>query len=65
MYWLQSEIWYRLRENLFTCGKTQEQPAFAIAVQLDAGIHQMDVTTAFLNKRLEKEIYVKQPFEML
>jgi hypothetical protein len=33
----------------------------AIATQLNADIHQMDVTTAFLNGKLQEEIYVKQP----
>jgi hypothetical protein len=33
----------------------------AIAAQLGGSIHQMDVTTAFLNGKLDEEIYVKQP----
>jgi hypothetical protein len=33
----------------------------AIATQLNADIHQMDVTSAFLNGKLQEEIYVKQP----
>lgn len=35
----------------------------AIAVQLDAGTYQMNVTTAFLNGRLEEKSHVKQPYE--
>jgi hypothetical protein len=33
----------------------------AIATPLNADIHQMDVTTVFLNGKLQEEIYVKQP----
>ena len=32
-----------------------------IANQFDMEIHQMDVKTAFLNGKLENEIYMKQP----
>ena len=34
---------------------------FAIAVQFKLVVHQMDVTTAFLNGDLEEEIYMKVP----
>ena len=33
----------------------------ALAVQNDLQIHQIDVTTAFLNGELEEEVYMKQP----
>lgn len=33
----------------------------ALAVQNDLQLHQIDVTTAFLNGQLEEEVYMKQP----
>ena len=33
----------------------------ALAVQNDLELHQMDVTTAFLNGELDKEVYMHQP----
>ena len=33
----------------------------ALAVQKDLKLHQMDVTTAFLNGELKEELYIKQP----
>ena len=40
---------------------TSVRTVLAIANQLDMDIHQMDVQTAFLNGKLEQEIYMKQP----
>lgn len=34
---------------------------FAVAVQFDLVVHQMDVTTAFLNGHLQEEIYMNVP----
>ena len=34
---------------------------FAIAAQQDFELHQMDVTTAFLNGELSDEVYMRQP----
>ena len=33
----------------------------ALAVQKDLKLHQMDVTTAFLNGKLKEDVYMKQP----
>ena len=33
----------------------------ALASKNDLKLHQMDITTAFLNGDLEKEVYMKQP----
>ena len=33
----------------------------ALAVQNDLKLHQMDVTTVFLNGDLQKEVYMKHP----
>ena len=33
----------------------------ALAVQFGLKLHQMDVTTAFLNGKLKEDIYMKQP----
>jgi len=33
----------------------------ALAVQYDLKLHQMDITTAFLNGNLKEEVYMKQP----
>ena len=40
---------------------TSIRSLLAIANQLDLEVHQMDVSTAFLNGELEEEIYMKQP----
>ena len=37
------------------------QTVIALAVQNGLKLHQMDVTTAFLNGELEEEIYMRQP----
>jgi len=33
----------------------------AIAIQYNLKLHQMDITTAFLNGNLKEEVYMKQP----
>lgn len=33
----------------------------ALAAQLDLRLHQLDITTAFLNGELKEEIYITQP----
>ena len=33
----------------------------ALAVQFELKLHQMDVTTAFLNGELKEDLYMKQP----
>ena len=40
---------------------TSVRMLLAIANQLDLEVHQMDVQTAFLNGKLQEEIYMKQP----
>ena len=37
------------------------RPLTALAVQHDSKLHQVDVTTAFINGELEEEVYMKQP----
>lgn len=37
------------------------QTVIALAVQNDLRLHQMDVTTAFLNGELKKEVFMCQP----
>ena len=37
------------------------QTVIALAVQNGLKLHQVDVTTAFLNGELEEEVYMKQP----
>ena len=37
------------------------QTLLALAVQDGLHIHQMDVTTAFLNEKLKEEVYMDQP----
>ena len=37
----------------------------AVAASLDLELHQMDVKIAFLNGRLEEEIYMQQPNEFV
>ena len=38
-----------------------ERVLIAMAVQNDMKLHQVDITTAFLNGVLEQEIFIKQP----
>ena len=49
-------------EIFFACSSFLFNPVFAsVSVQNDFLIHQMDVETAFLNGKLDEEIYMQQP----
>ena len=47
---IRSEIWNRLRRNILV-----------FAIQNNMVVHQMDVVTAFLNGKLDENIYMRQP----
>jgi hypothetical protein len=43
------------------CDSKMGHAVLAIAADLDLEIHQLDIKTAFLNGKLDEDVYIQQP----